>query len=572
MPAMSDLFGYLAEHLEAHPRLRKNFAKSYILLRRYLSPLGIRIPRHTPAGLRKLRKLLSGYDQSRIRSADGPRVLVFSPRGWATSLLIDTLLAQSLKLRGADVLMWNCGKTMPICHITNINEAPPMPCAGCKQLQGQLIADSGIARTTTGQLIGVVDGRQTATSRQILDREVARCTEINGVKLGEIAVDAMNWFCLSAEIPETPEADRMLNEFLLLGETTLRAGKKLFEDFRPDLVVMINGIFTEECVVRNLCTQAAVPYITYERAFGFNSFVFSRNQLANHYDLSSHWQELKNVPLSTEEEDRLDHFLQSWKKGEGAVVKYWDKPEERELHIAQELGIEPDCRIVAMFTNVLWDTAAFNRDIAFTSMWDWISSSIKWAADNSDIHLVVRIHPAEVRLEGRETQDKIADRIDREFAAIPKNVTVIRPENPLSSYRLLALSDVVLVYTSTIGLEAAIAGKRVLVAGETHYRNKGFTLDPADRSEYARLLTDTGGISEPDPGQIALLARRYAHLFFLRYMYRLPMIEERVMGNPVLNIDSIEELLPGSTPELDYLCEFVLSSVGQSESAALISA
>ena len=125
------------------------------------------------------------------------------------------------------------------------------------------------------------------------------------------------------------------------------------------------------------------------------------------------------------------------------------------------------------------------------------------------------------------------------------------------------------MYTSTIGLEAAIAGKPVVVAGDTHYRSKGFTCDPASRDEYDGLL-GSDSIHAWDQRQTSALARRYAHLFFLRYMFPLRMIDERVMGSPRLDIESVAELEPGKSQELDQLCEFILNSAGNLDPAALI--
>ena len=39
------------------------------------------------------------------------------------------------------------------------------------------------------------------------------------------------------------------------------------------------------------------------------------------------------------------------------------------------------------------------------------------------------------------------------------------------------MSDLALVYTTTVGLEAANLGIPVAVAGATHYRGRGFTHD-----------------------------------------------------------------------------------------------
>jgi hypothetical protein len=53
---------------------------------------------------------------------------------------------------------------------------------------------------------------------------------------------------------------------------------------------------------------------------------------------------------------------------------------------------------------------------------------------------------------------------------------------------LIEIADLGIVYTTTVGLEMAMSGVPVVVAGQTHYRNKGFTLDPDSWDSYFALL------------------------------------------------------------------------------------
>ena len=50
------------------------------------------------------------------------------------------------------------------------------------------------------------------------------------------------------------------------------------------------------------------------------------------------------------------------------------------------------------------------------------------------------------------------------------------------------MTDLGLVYTTTTGMEMAMSGVPVIVAGVTHYKNNGFTFDPQTYPEYFELL------------------------------------------------------------------------------------
>jgi lipid A disaccharide synthetase len=90
---------------------------------------------------------------------------------------------------------------------------------------------------------------------------------------------------------------------------------------------------------------------------------------------------------------------------------------------------------------------------------------------------VIRIHPAETKLSGRESREQMIEALAKRIPMFPANVTVIPPEENTSTYELMQEADIGLVYSSTTGLEMAMLGKPVVVAARTHYRGKGFTID-----------------------------------------------------------------------------------------------
>ncbi len=167
---------------------------------------------------------------------------------------------------------------------------------------------------------------------------------------------------------------------------------------------------------------------------------------------------------------------------------------------------------VTLFTNLTWDSAVINKEIAFPTIQEWIADTIRFFACRPEHELVIRIHPAEVTLAGKPTREPLSPFIHETFPTLPENVIVVEPEDITSSYPLMAESDAVTVFTSTTGLEAAARGQvRVIVAGETHYRDKGFTLDVDDPARYhaslESVLDDTSDV-RPD----IELVRRYANL------------------------------------------------------------
>jgi hypothetical protein len=89
----------------------------------------------------------------------------------------------------------------------------------------------------------------------------------------------------------------------------------------------------------------------------------------------------------------------------------------------------------------------------------------------------------------------------------------------------------------------------VVVAGDTHYRNLGFTIDVNRAEDYAPLLDQL--LRETPPAPDSERARRYAHFLFFRYMIPLGLTREAEGQHVRIPLESFAELGPGRDPALD---------------------
>ena len=109
----------------------------------------------------------------------------------------------------------------------------------------------------------------------------------------------------------------------------------------------------------------------------------------------------------------------------------------------------------------------------------------------------------------------------------------------------------------TTGLELALHGTPVVVAGRPHYRDKGFTIDVSTPAEFEERLDAV--LRDPETAAPDMeLAERYAHLFFFRAPLRSPGVVEHVPGLVRIDIESLDELRPGVDSDLDEICALIL--------------
>jgi hypothetical protein len=153
-------------------------------------------------------------------------------------------------------------------------------------------------------------------------------------------------------------------------------------------------------------------------------------------------------------------------------------------------------------------------------MADWLTSTVGLFASRPEVQLVVRVHPGELLGAGHPSAEIVREALPD----LPRHVIVVPPESKVNTYDLIELAHVGLVYTTTVGMEMAMSGVPVIVAGQTHYRGKGFTYDPQSRDEYVEMVADR--LERPAgqwlPDTQVELAWRYAYRFFFNYPFPFP--------------------------------------------------
>ena len=351
----------------------------------------------------------------------------------------------------------------------------------------------------------------------------------------------------STDTDASPHGREMERDFAVAAAGVAASAEQALDEFRPETVVLLNGLFAAERVIREAALARGIRVVTYEIAPRGNALVFSAGPPAPLYDMNAAWERSRDRPLTGEQRSAIVAMLTARSEGQAAHERYYENPLADPDLVRAELDLPPGARIIALFSNITWDSAAIGRDRAYESMLDWIADAVRAVGELDDAVLVVRAHPGEQRW---GTMQPVAEALGE----LPANVRVIGPEQPLSSYALLALSDLVLTYTTTVGLEAATRGIPVAVAGSTHYRGRGFTHDLQSPDELRSLLHAGPWSMSEDQVELAL---RYAFLFFFRFMIPFPMVPLE-QGLPRQVPDDPSAVRPGADPYLDFVCDRIL--------------
>jgi len=145
-----------------------------------------------------------------------------------------------------------------------------------------------------------------------------------------------------------------------------------------------------------------------------------------------------------------------------------------------------DQKSVLIPLNIFWDSAAFGDHDVFGYFDQWLVKTIEYILTNHSVKVIVRQHPHERRFgTGKEVESllklKFGDHPFFEF--IPACADV-------DSYELIENASVILPNTSTVGIEAALIGKNVIVKNDVYYADSGFVKKAESEMEYFQFISD----------------------------------------------------------------------------------
>ena len=525
------------------------------LLHRPLRALGIDyVPPADPAAeVRRVQR-----NNCSVKPGDGPRILFLSLRGWANHLFWETTLAHALQLRGARCDLVACDHVLPVCDSKTITDTSPALCDYCGRLAWNLPTAFGLPvhRLSTFAPPEAVTEMQNraasdAAALEIADRVVA------GLHIGDAIEASLARFTLTGSVTsDDPIVAAARRGFLASAEFLAAAYEAMLDQLQPDRIVMLNGLFLPEQLLMALARERGIPVLTYEQGNKIrNTLIFAWNRPANREMLTEPWARYQDIPLTEAEGTQLDQYVLQRVSGAVGSERLWPQIQADQRTIREQLGLD-DRPIISVFTNILWDTAMYRTQVAFSSMADWLKTTISELSQRPDVQTVLRVHPAEVRIKNRESRDRVLGRIYATFSDLPEHIHLIGPEETLSSYTLIEMSRAVTIYNTTIGLETALRGVPVALSALAHFRGKGFTTDIESPQQYHDWLAQLPDIP-PLTAEQRAWARRYAYLYFFRFMIPFRFVEMHGYG-PRLTYQSLEELAPGCDTYLDHICSSIL--------------
>ena len=115
----------------------------------------------------------------------------------------------------------------------------------------------------------------------------------------------------------------------------------------------------------------------------------------------------------------------------------------------------------------------------FKDFYDWIKVTLESAIKNTNFIWIFRAHPGDTWYGGVTLKDLLPEKLPDHVFIMPKD---------FSGKYLMDISDGLVTFHSTAGIEYASQGKPVLVADRGWYHDLDFVLYPNSREEYINFL------------------------------------------------------------------------------------
>ena len=291
---------------------------------------------------------------------------------------------------------------------------------------------------------------------------------------------------------------------------------------KPDVVVVPNGLILELGAVFEVAQYLGIRTVTYEFGEQKDRLWLAQDEPVMLQKTAKMWETARLHPFTQEKQERIKELYASRRQAglwQNFSRKWQDVPTEGKKAVREKLGLD-DRPIILMAANVIGDSLTLGRQVFSDSMTEWIARTLEFLKEKTDVQFVLRIHPGERYTTG----PSVADIVGEFLPKVPDHFRIIAAQDPVNTYDLIAAADLGLVYTTTVGMEMGMYGLPAVVVGNTHYRRKGFTLDPDSWDAYFDLLR--AALAQPEKIQLTEkqveLAWQYAYNFFFEYPRPFP--------------------------------------------------
>jgi len=432
------------------------------------------------------------------------------------------LASWAMRLQGVPVAYFACHAGMSHCVLgTNrdhVRQTPP--CRSCIYQSRTLYKDlpnfgpSDVQRSAVYWFDFHRDERLADAMKSLSLQELMIFTW-QEFPIGALCLPGLRWILRVHHLKDDKPTRYLLREYILSAWNIAQKFEDFLDQTRPRAVVVFNGQFYPEATARYIAQRRGLRVITHEVGLQPASAFFTDGE-ATAYPI--------HIPdgfvLDNEQNAKLDGYLAKRFQGDFTMagIQFWADMKGLDDSFLQKAASFK--QIVPIFTNVIFDTSQPHANTVFEDMFDWLDLTLDVIREHPETLFVIRAHPDELRLR-KSSRETVEGWVNSRRVEKEPNVVFVGPHESLSSYELIQRSKFVMVYNSTIGLEASIMGKAVLCAGRARFTQYPTVFFPQTVAAIRRTMAEFLDLGKIEvPAEFQRNARRF--LYYQLFKTSLP--------------------------------------------------
>jgi hypothetical protein len=489
-------------------------------------------------------------------------ILFWIPGGMPLMLHLEGAIAAALKLRGKKVHAVICDGVFSACVRREITDGIPIDewsksCKECTRTCSNTLSELGIEHSYIGDYVVNWELTNLKQAASNTTWNSVASVENSNVTIGKNIKSSILRYLKGHDLPVEP---RLVHEYAYSGLVCAVAARNALTKFGCSRVFMSHGMYVDWGPALHTALAMQIPVTAWMASYLPSRFYFRHVSNGVHIDFhnitDSAWKEISTKELTIKQVRRLDEYhADRYLRNTSFDIQNFKLYVGTSTETLTKYKLDGTKPIWAIMAHINWDAVSDFAPMLFDSFNEWMSETLEIIKDVADVQWLVKVHPAEA---WDNPHTGVEQLIRTRFPVLPEHVRVLSANENINPLDILELVDGAVTVFGTIGLELAMRGKPVILAGDAHYGKKGFTLDAESRDVYKGLLNQAAKISKINIDQIAL-AKKYAYCYFI-----LRQIPVSVVTNPnskwwAFQFDQNARLLPGKDPTIDFLCECLLN-------------
>jgi hypothetical protein len=480
--------------------------------------------------------------------------------GLSQNAAFSLLASWGLRLAGVNVVHFVCEQGMSRC-VLGLNRSDfsqPPPCPACMAQSRRLYAGAEVRPfifQADQQISARLEGLSVAELSIFEHPAPFQTAEL--LPLGRLTLPSVRWTLRRHHLPDDEPTRFLMRAYIESAYFIAGAFAGLLQEVRPAAAVIFNGIMYPEAVARWVAQQMGIPHIAHEVGFqAFSTFFTDGEPTAYPIHIPEDFQ------LTPAQEARLDTYLEKRFQGKFTMagIRFW--PDMQKLDQAFLERAAQFRQIVPVFTNVIYDSSQVHANRVFPHMFAWLDLILEIIRDHPETFFVIRAHPDEMRPgTAKQSNESVRDWVSINQADSLPNVLFIDSQEYVSSYELIQRSRFVMVYNSSIGMEATLMGVPVLCGGQARYTQYPMVFFPQTAQGYREQAEAFLTAEKIElPGEFRQNARRF--LYYQLYRTSLPM-ERYLQASPRMGFVELKQfewqsLSPENSPTVKVLRDGIL--------------